>query len=740
MTNGTYQWNGNGTEPDLMVFALPHHWDMMHDVVNSPGDSIYCAHSIIGPACLVAGGNWALVEALPNITLRANRRPAPWSIELLANSLEKDILYTLPHFFQRGAGDTYFSGKMLAKLGRILLINEELSEMCKSIASNKQKLTFDDAYTLEQYSDACEGASFPTEDVTSNAISSLRSSVEIWINGTAETPFVFDSSWGGVVSCGCLFDGKVCKNEFPDCPSFSDPGLNFGNAFYNDMHFHYGYHIYAAAVVAHFDSEWGSEFFERVLLLVRSIANPTDDDGAFPKCRHKDWYQGHSWASGIVNPPFRNGRNQESSSEAIAAYESVALFGTVMANIFRTNSSTEQLRSALEVENIGRLLTATEIRSTNRYWHVSLDDKVKIFPSEFTARVVGILWQAMAQFQTWFGSKPFLVYGIQLLPLTPISDYRDSIKWMKSIYYPLAQSCDSDPDCEKSGWSILELAVLATVGHQNLATERALKVPSTVFESAGGNGHSLTNTLWFIATREQLTEPLPLKEGQTAPDTENDNLPVEFDLVDCYKPESCTEYVLDTIVDSYTCRQRIQWLMNNLGKSQKDACVQVASLEYYDVCGKCNPYAETKPKEDSGSESSICPPCSLEECSSDLNRCPTYEHTYVCSAGMNRGGCLSYNWDLESGECNACCELTNCLSVKPVVLEMKDKVNEKSDDSCPPCSAEVCRNSKIQCPSDFSAPYVCSEGESFGGCSPRPWSLENKQCKKCCKLFPACDE
>jgi endo-1,3(4)-beta-glucanase len=107
-------------------------------------------------------------------------------------------------------------------------------------------------------------------------------------------------------------------------------------AFYNDQHFHYGYHIYAAAVVAHFDPAWGRKYFEQVLLLVRSIANPSRDDKHFPLYRHKDWYRGSSWASGVPNPPYLNGKNQESSSEAIAAYESVALYGQVMVSLNRS--------------------------------------------------------------------------------------------------------------------------------------------------------------------------------------------------------------------------------------------------------------------------------------------------------------------------------------------------------------------------------------------------------------------
>ena len=99
--------------------------------------------------------------------------------------------------------------------------------------------------------------------------------------------------------------------------------------FYNDMHYHYGYHIYAAAIVAYFNPAWGRDHFEQVLLLVWNIANPSkDNDIKFPQTRHKDWCQGSSWASCVALPPYLNGKNQESSSEAI-----VALFGNIMVGI-----------------------------------------------------------------------------------------------------------------------------------------------------------------------------------------------------------------------------------------------------------------------------------------------------------------------------------------------------------------------------------------------------------------------
>lgn len=50
----------------------------------------------------------------------------------------------------------------------------------------------------------------------------------------------------------------------------------------------------------------------------------------------QDWYLGSSWALGIPTlggVPYMNGRNQESSSEAVNAYYAVALYGHVMAQV-----------------------------------------------------------------------------------------------------------------------------------------------------------------------------------------------------------------------------------------------------------------------------------------------------------------------------------------------------------------------------------------------------------------------
>lgn len=493
-----------------------------------------------------------------------------------------------------------------------------------------------------------------------------------------------------------------------------------------------GYHLYAVATVAKFDSAWGVSMFEKSLLFARSIANPSTEDRFFPTFRHKDWFQGHSWASGMIRPPPLNGRNQESSSEAIAAYEAVTLFGSTMGEIFSSSNDHAQLLKARRIALSGKVLLATEIRSVKRYWHVFRSSSVRIYPTEYEGQTIGILWQTMAQLQTWFGNSPYLAYGIQLLPLTPISGLRDSPDWLGAVYFPFRKSCNADLNCVSNGWSILGLGILATIGHQNLALEGALSVQEDAFHSAGGNGHSRTNTLWFIGTRERIQNPLPLHEGNEAtPDSKL--FPDDFQLVDCYKPEVCTDNILDSIVDIYSCGQRIVWLMDAFGLSQKDACFQVASLEYPLVCGACNPYGNAEEEDNiSAKPLPTCKPCSSAECASDLNRCPTYKHTFVCSSGKNRGGCRSLPWDTESQECDDCCELTDCPATKGVTVELK----AHGVPGCPLCSQDIAHSDLNLCPSNFAAPYLCYEGPNQGGCSPEPWGSDLGECHKCCLLQP----
>jgi endo-1,3(4)-beta-glucanase len=52
--------------------------------------------------------------------------------------------------------------------------------------------------------------------------------------------------------------------------------------------------------------------------LNRDIINPSAEDPYFPITRCRDWFAGHSWASGIANGV--GSRDQESVGEAVNGY------------------------------------------------------------------------------------------------------------------------------------------------------------------------------------------------------------------------------------------------------------------------------------------------------------------------------------------------------------------------------------------------------------------------------------
>lgn len=141
----------------------------------------------------------------------------------------------------RGAGDTYFSGKMLAKLGRIIVIADELKRLASSDSTKTPVYEGMSQSTLEEQRNAlelikqeCRKVELPSDDKVRDAVERLKSGVQVWLNGTAESRFVYDELWGGLINCGCRFNEEFhrCDNVFPDCPAMGDPGLNFGHGVY----------------------------------------------------------------------------------------------------------------------------------------------------------------------------------------------------------------------------------------------------------------------------------------------------------------------------------------------------------------------------------------------------------------------------------------------------------------------------------------------------------------------------
>lgn len=218
-------------ESKLLMFAMPHQQESLR---NSSSVKItdQCIDTFHGSTCLVTGNTWTLSEDVGSpMSFTAARPPEAASIPALADALSEDIHYRLSSNTLRGAADTYFSGKLLARLGRVIEIASELKKLA---AQDVDGLYSDvDDETLSMSAEAAASANLPSDNDITTAVEQLKQGVEVWINGKAEAPYVYDKSWGGLVNCGCTYDGKgengVCNNTFPDCPALADVNEDFGN-------------------------------------------------------------------------------------------------------------------------------------------------------------------------------------------------------------------------------------------------------------------------------------------------------------------------------------------------------------------------------------------------------------------------------------------------------------------------------------------------------------------------------
>ena len=205
--------------------------------------------------------------------------------------------------------------------------------------------------------------------------------IEGWLAGTNGNKLVYDQVWGGVCSTNGLNDLRA----------------DSGNGKYNDHHFHYGYHIYTAAVLAKADSAWGDEWEDAVLHMISDIAEPSRESEWYTFMRTKDWYDGHAWALGIS--AFADGQSQQSTSEAVNSWYAIYLWG-----LARENS---------RLRDLGRLMTSLEMRASWSYWQMTSTDSN--FPAPFSNnKVVGIQWSTKVSYASMLGPNTEFIHCNQV--------------------------------------------------------------------------------------------------------------------------------------------------------------------------------------------------------------------------------------------------------------------------------------------------------------------------------------
>lgn len=259
----------------------------------------------------------------------------------------------------KGAADTYWTGKALWRLAGLVRVANQIG------------------YTAGR----------------DRLVTLIRDRLTDWLTaspGETGRLFAYDPTWSTLIGFPASYQ--------------SDTELN-------DHHFHYGYYVLAAAIVAQHDPAWASDarYGGMVKLLVKEAANYDRADTRFPFLRHFDPYAGNAWANGHAG--FAHGNNHESSSEAMMFNTAAVLFGQAAGD--------NALRDA------GIYLYTTERAAIGEYW---FDANNAVFPSSFGHDTVGIVWGAGGVYGTWWTANPEEIHGINMLPITGGSLYHGAWK------------------------------------------------------------------------------------------------------------------------------------------------------------------------------------------------------------------------------------------------------------------------------------------------------------------------
>lgn len=289
-TKGTYSlsYTKVGSSP-LLMFVLPHHIQSLDPELKNQVTKLQLRTTTKGTATAIWADKLTFVE--PNLPISMGFGPwtpltGPTSRKFSAPTLEvinaaagRDLDLALKEKLPEDS--MYYAGKYAAKLATIVW-------MLKDVLNNH------DTYTM--------------------AITKLKDVMAKYVQNRQRFPLFYDDTWKGLVSNA----------------GFNDPGADFGNTYYNDHHFHYGYFVYAAAVLGYCEPDWlnGRDNKAWVNSLVKDYAESDYNSRDYPFSRNFDWWNGHSWAKGLFESA--DGKDEESTSEDGFASFAIKMWGKVI--------------------------------------------------------------------------------------------------------------------------------------------------------------------------------------------------------------------------------------------------------------------------------------------------------------------------------------------------------------------------------------------------------------------------
>jgi len=81
--------------------------------------------------------------------------------------------------------------------------------------------------------------------------------------------------------------------------------------------------------------------------------------------------------------------------------------------------------------------------------------------------------------------------------------------------------------------------------------------------------------------------------------------------------------------------------------------------------------------------------------------------------------------------------LNSSSNVEHSIHHIQIESHDSDKVSCPLCTQEVCFENFDVC-NLVDSPYICTDGRAIGGCSAKPWEIDEFVCKKCCLLTADC--
>jgi endo-1,3(4)-beta-glucanase len=492
------------------MLALPHHAQSLPSTLQLGAEQFDLQYRCIkGPMQPVLGSTWSYDEDLAPVGFemledreqqQARHRSLlkPAVLAPLINSLRGDIDLALPTLDE----NVYGFGKQAARLAQLAHIAHEL------------KLGLDSLNATAATDAGGEGTASDAEALSNafdSAIERLRSALEHFLTNNVADYLVYDGNLGGIVT----INGLRSKDA------------DFGNGRYNDHHFHYGYLLYACAIMGKIDPTFVQSYGSAVDSIYFDVANDSNFVSKktkgiyYPAARHKSWFDGHSFASGLF--PFGNGKSQESSSEAVNCY-----YGALLWSLVRHGAAKDPSLDTSHQTDFARLLLATEIRGAQMYWHMhppiqsnkTEGVRISVYSPEFSKNyMVGNLGMLDAVASTWFGTESLYVHMINEIPVTAITGQLFGKSYVQQEYENVLKPL-GEVEMAWQGYLVCNRAIV----DPDAAWEGAQRLFSPELDSA----LSKSQVLYWVATRPGFVAPV---ESPAAPS------PVEKSVLEANQPK-----------------------------------------------------------------------------------------------------------------------------------------------------------------------------------------------------------